>query len=272
MACDISTAKQLLKESLINHYDMRELNNIVRYYFEDKFPGKKVLNDHEEDIFFEDINKLRDHCPLQYVVGKAYFFDRYFDVNPATLIPRPETEELVRLVLDELKNEKSIEMLDIGTGSGCISVILSATGGFKNITAVDIDQKTLETAAHNAENYNCSINFKKIDFLNEKEWKDLGKIECIVSNPPYISYSEKPQMAPHVLNYEPHSALFADDPLIFYKAISKYCDHHELVKFVYLELNALFAKETRDLFMGNFKEVDLYKDLQGKNRILVAKR
>ena len=272
MACEIVIAKQLLKESLTSYYDKRELANIIRYYFEDKFGGKSSLSDKEEDVFFEDINKLKNHWPLQYVVEKTFFYDRFFYVNPSTLIPRPETEELVRLILDYLKRNKESRILDIGTGSGCIPIILNAVGGFQNITAIDIDQNALEVARQNSENYGCTVQFQQTDFLKEKEWDQFNDFDCIVSNPPYISHNEKSEMAPHVIDHEPHTALFAEEPLVFYKAISRFSEINQKVKWVFLELNPIYATDIKNLFKDSFQEVEIGKDMQGKERMLIAKR
>jgi release factor glutamine methyltransferase len=272
MACEITIAKQLLKEALINHYENRELANVVRYYFEDKFAGKKFLTDAEENIFFEDIEKLRHHRPLQHVVGKAYFYDRFFLVNSSTLIPRPETEELVRLVINKLNSQKNVRILEVGTGSGCIPIILNKVGGYKNITAIDIDEGALEIARQNSLNYNCDVKFLKVDFLDENEWAQFDDINCIVSNPPYISHDEKSEMASHVIDYEPHTALFAEEPLVFYKAISRFSDKNPKLNRVFLELNPIYASETKELFRKSFKEVEIVKDMQGKERMLYAVR
>jgi release factor glutamine methyltransferase len=272
MACDIPTAKALLEEALANHYDKRELKNIVRYYFEDKFGGKSFLNDPEESIFFDDILKLKDHTPLQYVVGKTYFFDRFLKVNESTLIPRPETEELVHLILNSKANQENMDIIDIGTGSGCIPIILKAKGSFRSVKGIDISDLALAVAKENAANYHLNVAFQELDFLNKDTWKEIEGYHCIVSNPPYIGLEEKDSMSPNVLNHEPHLALFVNDPLIFYRAIADFCGFDYNVKYLFLELNSLFAPDVVELFSPHFIKVDVVKDMQGKDRMLVAER
>ena len=272
MACDIRSAKQFLKGELSNLYDAREVNNIVKYYFEDKFSGQTHLTDEEEQVFFIDTSLLKDFTPLQYVVGKAFFYDRFFNVNSATLIPRPETEELVREVLSFADQLNNAEILDIGTGSGCIAVMMALQLKNRRIIAIDTEDKALEVAKENALINGAKIEFLKRDFLDETQWNDLMDITCVVSNPPYISLEEKSTMNANVLNFEPHTALFSNDPLQFYKAIAKFSNFNPKVRTVFLELNPIYAQETAELYQKDFNKVIIRKDMQGKDRILVARR
>ncbi|HMP29612.1 MAG TPA: HemK family protein methyltransferase, partial [Saprospiraceae bacterium] len=185
MACDIKTAKAFLEESLANLYEKRELKSIVKYYFEDKFTNKEVLNDQDEQIFFEDIALLKNHCPLQLIVGKAYFYDRFYKVNAHTLIPRPETEELVSLILETIKTAGALNLLDIGTGTGCIPISLRAHGNFDKILGIDISAEALVVAKENTTRYDLDVDFQQIDFLDQNQWKKIDTPDIIVSNPPY---------------------------------------------------------------------------------------
>lgn len=272
MACDISIAKVLLEDSLANHYDKRELKNIVKFYFEDKFEGKTQLNDNDENVLFEDILLLKNNKPLQYVVGKSYFYDRFLEVNESTLIPRPETEELVRLILESNANDKNFNIVDIGTGSGCIPILLKAKGNFSNVKGIDVSRAALETAIRNAAKFDLKIEFEELDFLNKENWQKLSGFNCIVSNPPYISHEEKTSMSKNVLDYEPHIALFVEDPLLFYEKIAKFCIFDKNVKYVFLEINPLFAPNVIELFIQLFPSVKIAKDMQGKDRMLAAMR
>jgi release factor glutamine methyltransferase len=271
MACDVKVAKALLKEALLNVYEKRELEHILKYYFEDKFPTKTLLSDLDEYVLFEDINLLKSHTPLQYVVGKAYFYDRFFKVNKYTLIPRPETEELVELVLKNCTAE-DLKIVDIGTGSGCIPVILASKGGFSKVTGIDISEQALKVARENALESKVLIDFVHIDILDESKWSLMSEYNCIVSNPPYISFAEKASLSKNVLDYEPHLALFAEDPLIFYKKIAQISERNEDIKYVFTELNPIFAQEVQQLFIPFFSNVAIIKDMQGKDRFMMGKR
>lgn len=271
MACEIKVAKALLKEALLNIYDTRELEHILKYYFEDKFPNLTLLTDLDEYVLFEDINLLKNHMPLQYVVGKAYFYDRFFIVNKYTLIPRPETEELVELVLKNSIGE-DLKIVDIGTGSGCIPIIVASNGKFSKVTGVDINEQALDVARENARESNVLVDFINIDILDESQWSLLSEYNCIVSNPPYISLDEKASMSKNVLDHEPHLALFTEDPLIFYKKIAQIMERNENIKYVFTELNPIFAEEVKQLFIPFLTTVEIIKDMQGKDRFMFGKR
>jgi release factor glutamine methyltransferase len=158
------------------------------------------------------------HKPIQYVLGEAWFFKMKFKVNDQVLIPRPETEELVQLVIDDCNYKKYtpesgeiLSILDIGTGSGCIATALKNNLSNTLIHAIDISTGALEIAKENALNHKAEINFIEIDFLNENTWEQLPNIDIIVSNPPYIPHEEKKILDKNVTQYEPHQALFVRD-------------------------------------------------------------
>jgi release factor glutamine methyltransferase len=270
MAVEVVVAKQVLEEVLRSIYEKREVKQISKYYFEDRFGASLKLNDHQELLFMDDLEALKTHKPYQQVVGKAFFYDRPFKVNEHVLIPRPETEELVQLVLDNTVNNQSV--LDIGSGSGCISIILAAKGKFSRVVSIDISKDALFVAESNNDLYKTNVEFKHLDFLDSENWKDLPKSDVIVSNPPYISHDEKLSMAKNVLEFEPHLALFVSEPLIFYKKAADFAKYQNIESQLFFEINPLFANELMEHYKKEgFEDINLIDDMQGKIRFLTAK-
>lgn len=222
------------------------------------------------------VSKILSHIPLQYVLGKAWFMDMEFEVNESVLIPRPETEEMVSLILKSISfNDNALrnfEIIDIGSGSGCIAISLKKNLPHSSVSAVDISKKALAVAERNAFKNEVQVNFMNVDILDSSQWHMLPECNLIVSNPPYVTESEKLKMKPNVLKNEPHSALFVpdDDPLLFY---------HEIIAFakiklrdqgcLWFEINEMFGNELRVLaYNQGFKEVNLIFDFRGKSRFL----
>lgn len=230
----------------------------------------------EKEIEFQDLStittRLNQREPLQYVLGEAEFYGRKFLVNSSVLIPRPETELLVREILEIKLNAPRI--LDIGTGSGCIAIMLNLEILSSKVYAVDVSQNALDIASTNSKKLGADVSFLLLDFL--KDSLLLDPVDLVVSNPPYVRNSEKELMKSNVLNYEPHEALFVpnDDPLLFYKAIA--LKSKTLLKVggkVFVEINETFGNEVKDLFQSSgFSEVKIIKDLDGKDRIVTAKK
>ncbi len=216
------------------------------------------------------VKRLQNHEPVQHITGEVEFYGLPFMVNSDVLVPRPETEELVDLILNKTEDTK-LNILDIGTGSGCIPISLKTNLNQATVTAIDISEKALETASKNANLNNVDIAFVEKDILN-KDLSDLPKQDIIISNPPYVLESDKQQMSKNVLDFDPHLALFVDDstPLLFYKRIT------ELAKLnlnpggkLYFEIHENFGKETEDVLKENgFTNTRIIKDLQGKDRIV----
>ncbi|MEM1258024.1 MAG: peptide chain release factor N(5)-glutamine methyltransferase [Bacteroidota bacterium] len=237
------------------------------------FQPNLVVSKDGEQAFFEGLDRLRKEEPVQYILGEANFMDLKFKVNPHVLIPRPETEELVRWVINngQPKERQDFKILDIGTGSGCIAITLAKTLPNTKVFALDISKEALQVARKNGERNNVEINFFKADILNPHLELD-SDFDCIVSNPPYVRELEKTHMDNNVKNYEPRSALFVpdSDPLKFYRAIAAFAREHLRRKgSLFLELNQYLAKQTQELLVDNhFKEVELRKDIFGKFRLL----
>jgi len=232
-----------------------------------------------DDITFQlnaSVDRLFHGEPIQYVLGKTDFFDLTFSVMPGVLIPRPETEELVELILKDFrKANQQVKLLDIGTGSGCIAISLAKNLPNAKVSAWDISPEALKIAVENAENNKVSVQFLLKDVRNPELLTDnTEKWDVIVSNPPYVCESEKQAMESHVLDHEPHLALFVkdEDPLIFYRVISDYAAKHLFPGGgLYFEINSHLGKETLDLVQQQgFREAELLQDLSGRNRMIRA--
>lgn len=212
--------------------------------------------------------RLMDGEPVQYVLGRAEFCGRWFDVRPGVLIPRPETEELCAWITADSKASGSPKVLDIGTGSGCIAITLQLDMPESNVTAWDISADALDVARENAQRFGANVNFVKQDALNAKP---EGEWDVIVSNPPYICEKEKKDMAVNVLEHEPHTALFVPDadPLLFYRAITRLAVQ-TLNKGgrLYFEINPIYADDTcRMMQAEGMTAVELRSDMYGKQRM-----
>lgn len=206
--------------------------------------------------------------PVQYVLGRAEFSGRWFNVRPGVLIPRPETEELCAWITADSKASGSPKVLDIGTGSGCIAITLQLDMPESKVTAWDISADALDVARENAQQLGANVNFVKQDALNAKP---EGEWDVIVSNPPYICEKEKKDMAVNVLEHEPHTALFVPDtdPLLFYRAITRLA-MQTLSKGgrLYFEINPIYADDTcRMMRAEGMTAVELRSDMYGKQRM-----
>ncbi|TVP44509.1 MAG: peptide chain release factor N(5)-glutamine methyltransferase [Mongoliibacter sp.] len=266
-------------EKLIPLYGKNEAESLSLWLLED-FLGirRKDLLENIEVVFIpEELEKaleaLLEGKPIQYITGKAPFYGREFEVNPAVLIPRNETEELVHLIIKENK-KVSLRILDIGTGSGCIPITLQLEILGSKVYGVDISETALELAQKNADLLGAFVTFQKLDILTEEiPFQDL---DIVVSNPPYVRHSEKSLMHRNVLDHEPHLALFVydDDPLLFYRTIAGKAK--KVLKpggKLYFEINEAFGEETLKLMEDQgFTQVELHKDLNGRNRILVGRK
>ncbi|MCL4105794.1 UNVERIFIED_CONTAM: hypothetical protein GTU68_028671 [Idotea baltica] len=211
--------------------------------------------------------------PIQYVTGISDFYNLRLKVNEEVLIPRPETEELVYEIL-QAKIKMGALVLEIGTGSGCIPVVLKSKRPDFEITTIDLSLGALKVARENAEKYEQRINFKCLDFLDETTWENLESYDLIVSNPPYIPLSEKKVMTASTLAFEPEMALFpvSDDEFIFYRKIAKFGKQHlNNGGSIYLECNEFNAEGVKLILEKNYEEVKIVKDMQGKDRMLIAK-
>ena len=215
--------------------------------------------------------ELKTQKPIQYILGETFFYDLRFQVDESTLIPRPETEELVALILASNKEtNKKIKVLDIGTGSGCIAISLAKNLPNAQVFALDVSQKAIEVAQKNAKFNDVFITFLHQNIL---ETDDLNQqFDIIVSNPPYVRNLEKSEINKNVLDYEPHLALFVEDndALIFYKKIAQLAKKNlNQNGQLFFEINQYLAKETVELIKDlGFKNIKLHQDIYGNDRMI----
>lgn len=219
---------------------------------------------------------LKKQKPIQYVLGETNFFGLTMRVDENTLIPRPETEELVQWIIDDSKN-KSLTILDIGTGSGCIAIALAKNISNAKVYALDVSPKAIEIAKKNAEINNGAVQFICCDILKLNCLNEISsKFDIIVSNPPYVRNLEKATMKANVLEYEPHLALFVDDhdALLFYRKIAQLAiDSLSTEGKLYFEINQYLGKEMVELLTNiGFKNTVLKKDIYGNDRMIRAMR
>ena len=261
-------------------YEMDELNSIFNLLSEDylKIPRSKILladeidlNESNQNLFSSALERLKTHEPIQYVLGKTTFMNLEFKVNSSVLIPRPETEELVRLMLKEDLDGK--EVLDIGTGSGCIAISLTKNLHNAKVSALDISKDALEVALENAELNNVNIEFIHADIF---EYQSDKKYDVIVSNPPYVLESEKMLMKQNVLNYEPEIALFVDDinALKYYESVIKFSlNNLNPQGQIFFETNENYKDELNKLAQNyEYNIIEFKLDINDKNRFLILSK
>jgi release factor glutamine methyltransferase len=277
----IQEAKQRMLFQLYHLYDEREAAGIADWVLEnltgwsriDRVINKDLpLNTHQKFLVEKYIVELSSHKPVQYVLNEAFFGGMKFFVNENTLIPRPETEELVELVVKHAQLPENGIILDIGTGSGCIPVTLKKKIPRAKIISCDISEDALEIARKNAMDLQAEIDFKQLDFLDRNQWSELPDADVLVSNPPYIPLSDKESMDNNVVMYEPWEALFVENekPLIFYDAISDFAQTKLLPGGkIFVETHEQYASAVADLFTAKgLKDVEVVRDMQGKERMV----
>ncbi len=294
---------------LAERYGMDEARAIVRWVLGERFglSMADILCDKVTELSADDrtdlekmMFRLENGEPVQYVLGSTMFCGRQFFVNESVLIPRPETEELCQWMVEERgtrNEEQGTRILDIGTGSGCIAITLAAEMPDAQVSAWDISEQALAVARKNADSIGVKVDFEQVDVLNlpftinnstlnsqlppityhlSPTTYQLPPFTHIVSNPPYICDNEKIAMKSHVLEHEPHVALFVpdDDPLLFYRAIADFAT--QLLKpdgWLYFEVNPLYIKELKMMLAEKgFENIEVKIDLFGKERMIRAKK
>jgi release factor glutamine methyltransferase len=226
----------------------------------------------EQEAFNNYINQLKKGIPIQYVLGEADFYQLKFKVNEHVLIPRPETEELVYLILQDAKINQPKSIIDIGTGSGCIPIALKKHLPNTAISAIDISENAIAVAKENALKNKVEIDFTIADALH-LEPKNFQKFDVIVSNPPYIALSEMEDMEANVTKHEPHLALFVEDenPLIFYQKIADFAlTNLQQNGVLYFEINQALAQETQELLEQKGFITEIIKDINQNDRMIKA--
>ncbi|MDQ3108812.1 MAG: peptide chain release factor N(5)-glutamine methyltransferase [Bacteroidota bacterium] len=278
----ISDIAQYFRNELSSNYEKEEIEKFIQYCFEDfvGFTKTDLLIKQDKTVSESDLLKfhfavkdLKRGRPIQYILGKAHFYGMEFIVNSNVLIPRPETEELVKLILDDAKlHAESFSILDIGTGSGCIAIALKKNLPRCHVYALDISEEALKVAKENALRNECEIHFIKGDICDTNVIQKLPACTIIVSNPPYIKSSERAAMHENVVEHEPHLALFVpdDDALLFYKVIAE-AGKSKLKSggAIYVEINEALGIDAAILFQkAGYSDVQLLQDMQGKDRMI----
>lgn len=270
-----------IRQSLQDIYPPREVKNITQIICcellgqdaTDYYTGKDMILSENGQAKLESIlHRLRKNEPIQYIQGEAHFFGRVFKVAPGVLIPRPETEELVQLVVDECKGVSRI--LDIGTGSGCIAITLFKEMPGTSVTAWDVSEEALAVARRNNDLLSADVMFLRQNVFSETLLE--GGFDVIVSNPPYITEKEKAEMEPNVLDWEPELALFVPnhDPLKFYRRIAMLGRTLLTAQGkLYFEINRAYSYEIANLlYQLEYRDIRTLKDISGNDRIVTATR
>lgn len=279
----IKNYKSIFIDQLTPLYDREEASSIFYIILEEIHQIKRidlalsptlVFTDKEIAYWNAIVEQVKLEIPIQYILGTTSFYGLSFVVNKNTLIPRPETEELVDLVLKELNKSGKLnqKIVDIGTGSGCIAIALAKNLPSASVTAIDVSKEALEIAQINAVKNKVTIHFSEKDILKTI---DLGQqFDCIVSNPPYVRNLEKIEIKKNVLDYEPHLALFVpdEDALLFYRKIATLAKKNLTVEGkLFFEINQYLAKEMKAMVEElGFKNVQIFKDCYGNDRMLQA--
>jgi release factor glutamine methyltransferase len=280
---DLRTA---FADRLQDHYPLEEVQSFFQITA-DHFLGysrmdivlhlEEELNETQVQDFLNTCKRLVNHEPIQYILGDTEFYGLPFKVTPNTLIPRPETEELVEWIIEDQKGKDqkdadSLQILDIGTGSGCIAVSLAKHITNAKVTGYDISEGALQVASENANTNEVVVTFKKVDILQTQTLEQ--SFDVIVSNPPYVRELEKEEIQPNVLDHEPHTALFVSDtdPLVFYRVIGQLAfDNLSGTGSLFFEINQYLGKETEQLLKDiGFTDVQLRKDIFGNDRMMKA--
>jgi release factor glutamine methyltransferase len=282
----VSDIRKKIHQELAGIYDDDEISAITRILFRaytgwtavelhlnnDMIPPREIA-----DKLYTALEKLKRSMPVQYITGTVEFDGMILEVNRHVLIPRPETEELVRLVAADLLHGKiqDPEILDIGTGSGCIALSLKKRFPRGIIYGMDKYVEALQTARRNGEMNGLDVQWVGGDVLNKNEWHELPPAGVFVSNPPYIPSCEKESLAPHVRRYEPHHALIVpgDDPLFFYRYMGElFRDRNLFPGWFYAEIHENHGPQIREIFLSlNYSSVEILSDFRGKARFLQAR-
>jgi release factor glutamine methyltransferase len=292
----IGEAERYIKEVLSSIYDESEAQNIAGLAIEhitalskaDRFLKKdQALSSPQQDQLKKDLQRLQQHEPIQYIMNKAWFYGMELFVDKAVLIPRPETEELVEWIVNDVRasgkdvferrpmeadETTKLKILDVGSGSDCIALALKKAMPKAEVWGCDVSEEALNVARRNGSALDIRVDFQGMNFLDIAQQKHLPTVDIVVSNPPYIPLNNKEHMNPNVLEHEPHTALFVpdNDALVFYKALAQF-GKHRLYKngSIYMEIHEDLGKEVANLFQQEgYNEVELRKDMQGKDRMV----
>ena len=294
----LSEAERFLSEQLKETYEPGEAAGIAALAIEHltgfdrnirSLKKEEPLTTDQQLRLNNILSRLQQHEPIQYIMNKAWFYGLELYVNSNVLIPRPETEELVDWIISDVRasgrqvftrgeNEADdttgLKILDVGTGSGCIALALKSKMPLAEVWGCDISDSALNIARRNASELDIRVDFQSVDYLDKAQQKHLPTVDIVVSNPPYVPQSDKEDMKPNVLQYEPHTALFVqdNDPLVFYKAMVKFAEHRLYDKGrLYMEIHEGLGNQVVELFReAGFSKIELRQDMQGKDRMVRA--
>ncbi|AZJ35789.1 peptide chain release factor N(5)-glutamine methyltransferase [Tenacibaculum singaporense] len=273
--------KSYFSEELKSVFPQTEVDSFFFLLIEEYLDLKRIdlilqpnieISSNIKELLDKALERLKKEEPIQYILGKTEFYGLPFKVNENTLIPRPETEELVEWILEEISVNDKRNILDIGTGTGCIPISLKKNLPSSNFSAIDVSEEALEIAKQNAKLNEVEISFINEDILKTKRLN--GMFDIIVSNPPYVRELEKVEIKNNVLKNEPHLALFVkdDNPLLFYKKIADLAKSN-LTKngLLFFEINQYLGSETVDMLKSKgFTQIELQKDMFGNDRMIKA--
>jgi release factor glutamine methyltransferase len=289
-------AEQYTRQKLIGIYDENEAANIASMLVEhltNQSRSERLVNDvaltaNQKEQLDQYVTRLKQHEPIQYILGEVWFGGMKLFIDENVLIPRPETEELVQWIINDVRKDfpgvferkayeadktHQLKIIDIGTGSGCIALALKKAMPVAEVWGCDVSEEALNVARRNGSALDIRVDFQNANFLDVNQQKHLPSVDIVVSNPPYVPQRDKSSMQPNVLNYEPHTALFVpdNDALIFYKALIEFGKHrlHPQGK-IYMEIHEDLGNDVVQLFKQEGYEVELKKDMQGKDRMVKA--
>ena len=295
----VQDAQRQVKDSLKGLYEEQEAGSIAALAMEHLtalqpkellFQKEAELTKDQESSLQQVIQRLQQHEPIQYIMNKAWFYGLELYINPDVLIPRPETEELVDWIVKDTRaagldvferttaeadETTQLKILDVGTGSGCIALALKKAMPRAEVWGCDISDRALNIARRNGALLDIRVDFQSVDYLDVAQQKHLPSVDILVSNPPYVPQRDKEDMRPNVLQYEPHSAMFVsnDDPLLFYRALLAFGEHRlHKAGVIYMEIHENLGASIRELFEKGGYQVMIRKDMQGKERMVKARR
>lgn len=274
---------QYIKSELAQSYPETEIQGFIKIIFDSALDFSytdiilqkdKKLDSTEFETIKNIVKRLKSYEPIQYILSECEFYGLKLTVNPAVLIPRPETEELVQWIVKS-NIELGAQILDIGTGSGCIALALKKEMVNVNVSAIDISEIVLQVAKSNAARNKLNVDFFQADILNWRSYA-WNKYDIIVSNPPYVRISEKQLMETNVLEFEPEAALFVEDdnPLIFYATIAEFALKNLVDNgYLFFEINEYLGDEMKNMLNGlGFNTIECRKDINGKDRMLACRK
>ena len=277
---NLNKAKRHFTSLLTERFPQREAEQLMRILLEDLFDIDQKRQLLEPDLRLDEfqharladaVKRLLEGVPVQYVTGKAWFDGLLFDVNDSVLIPRPETEDLVQKVAEEIPSDKPLRIWDVGTGSGCIAVALAKRFPQAEVKAFDVSEDALVTARRNAINNKVNIDFICDDVLHPQSLLWNQPVDMVISNPPYIRENERSSMERNVLDHEPLTALFVpdDDPLLFYRQILKLARSRLTAQgSIWFEINEALGEEMVQLCRAMDFEGEILVDFFEKPRFL----